>query len=101
MLGNDQFSVPIHVEITEDGVVTKAEIVDNARSVDPVYRAIAASARNAVLLASPLALPPGHYRGTLDLVFDLQPKRRAALAVRLVPLGQGRSRAMRNPVRLA
>jgi len=74
LLGHDQFSVPIHVEITEDGVVTKAEIVDNARSVDPVYRAIAASARNAVLLASPLALPPGHYRGTLDLVLNLDPR---------------------------
>jgi hypothetical protein len=74
LLGDDQFSVPIHVEISEDGVVTKAEIVDNARSVDPVYRAIAASARNAVLLASPLALPPEHYRGTLDLVLDLDPR---------------------------
>jgi hypothetical protein len=74
LLGDDQFSAPIHVEITEDGVVTKAEIVDNGRSVDPVYRAIAASARNAVLLASPLALPPGHYRGTLDLVLNLDPR---------------------------
>ena len=74
LLGDDQFSVPIHVEITEDGVVTKAELVENARSVDPVYRAIAASARNAVLLASPLALPPGHYHGTLDLVLNLDPR---------------------------
>lgn len=73
-LGDDQFSVPIHVEITEDGVVIKAEIVENARSTDPVYRAIAASARNAVLLASPLALPPVHYRGTLDLVVNLDPR---------------------------
>jgi hypothetical protein len=73
-LGDDQFSVPIHVEITETGVVIKAEIVENARSADPVYRAIAASARNAVLLASPLALPPGQYRGTLDLVLNLDPR---------------------------
>ncbi len=73
LLGDDRFSVPIHVEITEDGVVIKAEIVDSARSADPVYRAIAASARNAVLLASPLALPSGHYRGTLDLVLNLDP----------------------------
>ena len=73
-LGEDQFSVPIHVEITETGVVIKAEIVENARSADPVYRAIAASARNAVLLASPLALPPGQYRGTLDLVLNLDPR---------------------------
>ena len=80
-LGEDQFSVPIHVEITETGVVIKAEIVENARSADPVYRAIAASARNAVLLASPLALPPGQYRGTLDLVLNLRPERRVALAI--------------------
>ncbi len=73
-LGNEQFSVPIHVEITDAGVVTKAEIVENARSADPIYRDVAASARNAVLLASPFALPPGHYRGTLDLVLNLDPR---------------------------
>ena len=73
-LGDNHFSVPIRVEITSDGVVTKAEIVDNARSADPVYHEVAVSARNAVLLASPFALPPGHYQGVLDLVLNLDPR---------------------------
>jgi len=70
-LGDGQFSVPIHVEITAEGVVTKAELVDNAQSADPLYREIALSARNAVLLASPLSLPAGHYTEMMDMVLHL------------------------------
>jgi hypothetical protein len=73
-LGNNQFSVPIHVEITSGGVVLKAEIVDTARSTDPAYREIAVSARNAVLLSSPLSLPAGHYQGVMDMVLYLNPR---------------------------
>ena len=62
-LGDHQFSVPIHVEISSGGTVIKAEIMDTARSNDPAYREVAVSARNAVLLSSPLSLPPGHYQG--------------------------------------
>ena len=43
-----------------DGTVSTAEIVDTTRGkTDEVYRSIALSARNAVLLSSPLALPRG------------------------------------------
>jgi len=70
-LGGGQFSVPIHVEITAEGVVTKAELVDNAQSADPLYREIALSARNAVLLASPLSLPAGHYTEMMNMVLHL------------------------------
>ena len=70
-LGGGQFSIPIHVEITAEGVVTKAELVDNAQSADPLYREIALSARNAVLLASPLSLPAGHYTEMMDMVLHL------------------------------
>jgi hypothetical protein len=73
-LRNSDVSVPIHVEITSAGVVLKAEIVDTARAADPDYREIAVSARNAVLLSSPLALPAGHYQGVMDLVLYLNPK---------------------------
>jgi hypothetical protein len=73
-LGNSDFSVPIHVEMTSEGVVLKAEIVDSARTNDPGYREIAVSARNAVLLSSPLSLPAGHYQGLMDMVLFLNPR---------------------------
>jgi len=74
ILRNNAFSVPIHVEITSAGVVLKAEIVDTARAADPDYREVAVSARNAVLLSSPLALPAGHYQDVMDMVLYLNPK---------------------------
>jgi hypothetical protein len=74
ILRNSEVSVPIHVEITSVGVVLKAEIVDTARAADPDYREIAVSARNAVLLSSPLALPAGHYQDVMDMVLYLNPK---------------------------
>jgi hypothetical protein len=73
-LRNREVSVPIHVEITSAGVVLKAEIVDTARAADPDYREIAVSARNAVLLSSPIALPAGHYQEVMDMVLYLNPK---------------------------
>jgi hypothetical protein len=72
-LGNNSYSVPIHVEMTSAGVVIKAEIV-NTRPADPVYHDIAVSARNAVLMSSPLSLPAGHYQGVIDMILDLNPK---------------------------
>jgi hypothetical protein len=74
ILRNNAFSVPIHVEITSAGVVLKAEIVDTARAADPNYREVAVRARNAVLLSSPLALPPGQYQDVMDMVLYLNPK---------------------------
>jgi hypothetical protein len=73
-LRNHEVSVPIHVEITSAGVVLKAEIVDTARAADPDYREVAVSARNAVLLSSPIALPAGHYQEVMDMVLYLNPK---------------------------
>ena len=45
---------PIQVEITKAGVVRKAEVLDTKSADDPLYREVALSARNAVLLSSPL-----------------------------------------------
>lgn len=74
-LGNSNFSVLIRVELTSAGVVTKAEIADTARfNADRTYREIALSARNAVLLSSPFALPPGHYSEVMDLILSLNTK---------------------------
>jgi len=73
-LGQNDFAIPIRVDVARDGTVLKAEIVDTARSTDPVYREIASSARNAILLASPLSLPPTTYSGVMHLVLYLNPK---------------------------
>ncbi len=75
ILGTRNFSVLIRVEMTSGGVVTEAEIVDTARfAADKAYREIALSARNAVLLASPFALPPGHYKKTMAMTLSLNPR---------------------------
>ncbi len=74
LLGTNQFSVPIHVEITSTGTVIKAEIVNAPHSGDPAYDEVALSARNAVLLASPFSLPAGHYQDVMDVVLYLDPR---------------------------
>jgi hypothetical protein len=73
-LAQNDFVVPVRVQIGSDGTVLKAEIVDTARTSDPVYRVVATSARNAVLMASPLTLPAGHYARTMQLVLSLDPR---------------------------
>jgi hypothetical protein len=67
-------SVPIRVRVGSDGVVIKAELVDTPLSNDPDYQEVALSAKNAVLASSPFTLPPGHYRGVMDMVLDLNPR---------------------------
>jgi len=73
-LGQSDVTVPVRVDIGRDGTVLKAELIDTARSSDPAYREIASSARNAILLASPLTLPPTTYSGVMHLVLYLNPK---------------------------
>ena len=56
----DRSKVSIHILLDPDGTVSSAEVVDDAsHRNDPAYEAFAASARNAVLLSSPLTLLPG------------------------------------------
>ena len=71
--GRNHFSVPIHVEITNAGVVRKAEVVNRLRG-DPAYREVAVSARNAVLLSSPISLPAGDFQDVMDMVLYLNPR---------------------------
>ena len=73
-LGDHEFSIPIPIQITNSGTIIKAEIIDTARASDPVYQEIASSARNAVLSASPLSLPAGHYQAVTELVLYLNPR---------------------------
>lgn len=73
--GVRDMTIPIRIEITNRGVVTKAEILEQTRAVsDAVYRDVAISARNAVLLSSPFALPAGIYSPTISVTLVLNPK---------------------------
>jgi hypothetical protein len=75
MLGVQNYKVQVHVQMTRKGVVTLAEIIDQKRfKTDATYREIALSARNAVLLSSPFALPPGDYHDGMDMVLSLNPR---------------------------
>jgi len=60
--GGRSLVVPIHVTMKQDGTIASAEVVEAARAKsDVIYRDIAIGARNAVLLSSPIVLPPGDY----------------------------------------
>ena len=75
MLGKRDFKIAIHVEMTHNGKVILAEIVDKKRyRTDAVFREIALSARNAVILSSPFVLPPGQYRDVMNMVITFDPR---------------------------
>jgi len=74
-LGNRNFTILIHVLLKRDGTVLAADIVDKQRYAnDSAFRWIALSAKNAVILSSPLALPAGLDGQTLDLTLKLNPR---------------------------
>jgi len=74
-LGGRSFQIAIHVVMTRSGTVEKAEIVDMQRyRSDAVFRDIALSARNAVLLSSPVPLPAGNYPEKMDMVLNFNPR---------------------------
>jgi len=60
--GGRSLVVPIRVTMKRDGTIATAEVIEAARAkADVIYREVAIGARNAVLLSSPIALPPGDY----------------------------------------
>ncbi len=74
-LGNRNFDILIHVLLKRDGTVVEADIIDKQRyATDTTYRWIALSARNAILLSSPLTLPSGLSTGNLDVTLTLNPR---------------------------
>jgi hypothetical protein len=74
-LGAADLVISIHLELNADGSVGKADIVDDPRySSNPHYRSVAISARNAVLLSSPLHLPPGTYDAFKDITLNFNPR---------------------------
>ena len=69
------WSVEIHIVLAPDGTVNAAEIVETPLfAVNATYRDFARSARNAVLLSSPLSVPPGEYDIAKDIVVDFSPR---------------------------
>lgn len=68
--------VTIRASVQPDGTVTRADIVDQGRMSDPIWRAAAESARRAFFnpLCTPLKLPPDKYETWKDLVVDFSPK---------------------------
>jgi hypothetical protein len=71
-LGESELTIMIHVVLEADGTVAKAEIMDMPDGKgDGVYRSIALSARNAVLLSSPLMLPAGMTAEMRDMTLSL------------------------------
>lgn len=74
-LNGADWVVSIHMVLSPDGSVRQAEIVDNPRfHSDNAYRDFAFSARNAVLLSSPLTVPPGEYNIAKDIILDFHSK---------------------------
>jgi colicin import membrane protein len=70
-LGVHDWVVAIRIKFSPDGTVRRADIVDSERfRSDSAYHDFALSARNAVLLSSPLTLPPGTYAFATDIVVD-------------------------------
>jgi hypothetical protein len=75
LLGAQKIVVALHVVMKANGTIALAEIVDKQRyKTDAVYRRVAMSARNAVLLASPIALPAGNYPAETELTLHLDPR---------------------------
>ena len=67
--------VAIKLKLSRSGVISDVEIVDQQRFInDKLFREMALSARNAALLASPIALPPGHYEAVMDIALTLDPR---------------------------
>jgi hypothetical protein len=75
VLGSQRIVVALRVIMKANGTILAADIVDKQRyASDQAYRRIAMSARNAVLLASPIALPAGDYPPQTELTLLLDPR---------------------------
>ncbi len=69
------YVVELHIELRKNGVIDKAEIVDRTRyTTDAAWRDVALSARNAVLLSSPIALPRGELAAPMQIMLRLNPR---------------------------
>jgi hypothetical protein len=68
--------VRIHIILNPDYTVKRASIIEDPRDQsDADYQDFAISARDAVLLSSPLTLPPGAYDIAKDIIVDFDSQR--------------------------
>jgi outer membrane biosynthesis protein TonB len=73
--GARNMPVLVRIRLLKSGVIDDVVIVNQERFVtDKIFRNMALSARDAALLASPIAWPPGRYDKTQTLTIDLDPK---------------------------
>jgi hypothetical protein len=74
-LGGRRFAIPIRIVMSANGTIVKADLVDKRRaSEDAVYRTIALSARNAVILSSPISLPAGQFSDNVEMTLVFNPR---------------------------
>jgi hypothetical protein len=74
-IGGKGFTVALRVVVARSGAVEICEILDRERYTrDALYRDIALSARNAVLLSSPLTLPAGAFGDRIEVMLALNPR---------------------------
>jgi hypothetical protein len=72
--GGRAIVVALHIVMKSNGTISAAEILDKHRyATDSAYRRIAMSARNAVLLSSPISLPAGNYPAEIEMTLRLNP----------------------------
>jgi len=73
--GGRKLVIPIRVAMKRNGTIVSAEIVEEERAkADALYRDIAISARNAIVLSSPIQLPPGDYAAVMHFTLNLDPR---------------------------
>lgn len=71
----NEMVVQLRIQVRPDRTVQQVTIQDQARlERDPIFRAVAESARRAVDNCSPLALPPGKYSIWRDMVLNFRPE---------------------------
>jgi hypothetical protein len=75
LLGERKWIVALRVVMKSNGTIREAEVVDKHRyATDAIFRQIAMSAKNAVLLSSPIALPAGSYPAETEMTLNLNPR---------------------------
>ncbi|HEX4293736.1 MAG TPA: hypothetical protein VHZ29_06350 [Rhizomicrobium sp.] len=75
LLGERKWIVALRVVMKSNGTIREAEVVDKHRyATDAIFRQIAISAKNAVLLSSPIALPAGSYPAETEMTLNLNPR---------------------------
>lgn len=75
LLGDRKWIVALRVVMKSNGAIREADVVDKRRyATDAIFRQIAMSAKNAVLLSSPIALPAGSYPAETEMTLNLNPR---------------------------